>query len=163
MRWSVRTIGDLTRVPLDELRAQFGKNGVYLFEAAHGRDDSPIVTESRPKSISEENTFEHDTRDPKRVEAFLTEMSQGVGLTLQREGYLARTLVLKLRYADFTTITRQTTLHMPTAEPKQILIRVKHLLNAHWDRRRALRLVGIGAHNVVETASAWQLEFGLDA
>jgi DNA polymerase-4 len=160
-RWNVRTIGDLAGVPEEELRAEFGKHGVYLHEAAQGRVDSPIITESQPQSISQENTFERDTRDPVQIEGDLAEMSERVARELEREGFLARTVVLKLRYGDFTTITRQTTLRVPTASASEIRASAQRLLTAHWDKRRALRLLGVGAHNLVEASSAWQMELGL--
>ncbi len=160
-RWNVHTIGDLAIIPVNELRSEFGKWGLYLHEAAVGQDDSPIVTESKPKSISEENTFERDTRDAAEIEKLIAEMSNGVARELAREGFLARTLVLKLRYSDFTTITRQTTLRAPTANASEIRACALRLLNAHWDRRRALRLVGVGAHNLIEATSARQMELAL--
>jgi nucleotidyltransferase/DNA polymerase involved in DNA repair len=157
-RWNVKTIGDLAKVPAERLRAAFGKTGLYLHEAAHGRDDSPIVTECKPKSISQENTFDRDTRETARIEKLVIEMSAGVARELEREGFAARTIVLKLRYGDFTTLTRQTTLRTPTTSAAEIQDCALQLLHQHWDQRRALRLVGVGAHNLVESSSARQLE-----
>jgi nucleotidyltransferase/DNA polymerase involved in DNA repair len=157
-RWKVQTIGDLVNVPVEELRAEFGKWGIYLHEAALGKDDSPIVTESKPKSISAENTFERDTRDVAQIEKMLWGMCESVARDLEREGFAARTLVLKLRYGDFTTLTRQATLRVPTANASDIHARALRLLNAHWNKKRALRLVGVGAHNLVEASGARQLE-----
>ncbi len=162
-RWNVRTIGNLADVSVEELRAEFGKWGGYLHAAALGDDDSPIVTESKPKSISEENTFDHDTRDGAQIEKLLAEMSEGVSRTLAHERYVARTVVLKLRYEDFTTITRQTTLSAPTANAADIRACASRLLHAHWDKRRALRLVGVGAHNLIEATSARQMELFADS
>ena len=156
--WNVKTIGDLARVPPEELRAEFGKTGIYLHEGAHGRDDSPIVTEGKTKSISAENTFDHDTRDAKQLVKLLEEMSAGVARDLKKEGFTARTIVLKLRYGDFTTITRQTTLRTPTDDADEIRTRAIDLLRQHWERKRAVRLIGVGAHNLVEASSARQLE-----
>jgi nucleotidyltransferase/DNA polymerase involved in DNA repair len=157
-RWNVHTIGDLAKVPVGDLRAEFGKSGVYLHAAAEGRDDSPLVTESKPKSISEENTFERDTRVVAEVEKYIVEMSLGVAHALEHEGYRARTVVLKMRYSDFETITRQTTLRAPTADSAEIRACALRLLQTHWERRRALRLVGVGAHNLIEATSAQQME-----
>jgi DNA polymerase IV len=160
-RWNVQTIGDLARLPVAELRAEFGKHGVYLHEAAEGRDESPIVTDAKTKSISQENTFERDTRDAARIEHDLLEMSRGVAEQLDSEGYIARTIVVKLRFADFTTITRQTTLRMPTADAGEISACAQQLFRTHWDPKRAVRLVGVGAHNLVEASAARQMELGL--
>jgi len=158
-RWNVKTIGDLAKVPEVELRRAFGKHGEYMSHAAQGRDDSAVVSERETKSISSENTFEHDTRDIGKIEKYLDEMSGDVARQLQRENVLARTIVLKLRYGDFTTITRQTTLRTPTREENEINALIKQLLDKHWDSKRAVRLVGVGAHNLVEREEARQLEF----
>ncbi len=158
-RWEVRTIGDLARVAPEELRRTFGKNGVYLHAAALGRDDSPIVTAWEPRSVSQENTFERDTRNPAEIEKYIAEMSAGVARELEKEGYRARTVVLKLRYGDFNTITRQTTLRAATADAAEIFECALQLLHKHWNRTRALRLVGVGAHNLVAGDATRQLEF----
>ena len=157
-RWNVQTIGDLARVPVNELRAEFGKTGEYLHRAACGLDDSPVVTEWNPKSVSRENTFERDVRDVAQLEKFIAEMSAGVARDLAREGYRARTIVLKLRYGDFTTLTRQMTLRAPTAHADDIRDCALRLLREHWNQKRALRLVGVGAHNLIEQSGTWQME-----
>lgn len=157
-KWGVETIGDLAKVPPEELRAAFGKHGVYLSEGAHGWDASPIVTDRATKSISQENTFERDIRTPDAIYKYIDEMSAGVARELEREGYLARTIVLKLRYADFTTLTRQTTLRAPTADEKVIRKCARELLDKHWERAQAIRLVGVGVHNLVEIDATWQME-----
>ncbi|MBI5301284.1 MAG: DNA polymerase IV [Chloroflexi bacterium] len=157
-RWQVQTIGDLAHVPVEELRAAFGKTGVYLHDAANGRDDSSIVTDWKPKSVSQENTFERDIRDHAQIEKWIADMSAGVAHELKHEGYLARTVVLKLRYGDFTTLTRQTTLRAPTADADEIEVCAMRLLREHWDQKRALRLVGVGAHNLIEESGVWQME-----
>jgi DNA polymerase IV len=160
-RWKVTTIGELAGIPIAELRAAFGKWGNYLHEGALGRDDSAIVTESKPKSISEENTFDRDTRDINQLEKLVGDMSGGIAKNMAKEGYRARTVVLKLRYSDFTTLTRQTTLSAPTADAELICTCALELLRKNWDQRRAVRLVGVGGHNLVEASSARQLEMNL--
>ena len=77
---------------------------------------------------------------------------------LKREGYGARTIVLKMRYSDFTTITRQTTLRTPTADETEIRAIVQQLLEQHRDPQRAVRLIGVGAHNLVAEDATRQLE-----
>jgi DNA polymerase-4 len=160
-RWNVRTIGDLAKVPVEELRKEFGKHGSYMHAAAHGRDDSPIVTDWKPRSISQENTFDRDTRDAAQIEKDLVEMGEAVARELKREGYAARTVVLKLRYGDFTTMTRQTTLRVPTSHTEEIGECALRLFRTNWDRRRAIRLIGVGAHNLVEEGGDRQMELGL--
>ncbi len=160
-RWNVKTIGDLSQVPEGQLRKEFGRNGLYLHAAALGLDDSPLVTEWRPQSISQENTFERDTRNLAEIESYLKEASARVARDLEREEYQARTIVLKLRYGDFTTITRQVTRRVPTANAAEICEAVLKLLETHWDRRRPIRLIGVGAHNLVQASSARQLDLDL--
>jgi DNA polymerase-4 len=143
-KWNVETIGDLARVDADELRAQFGKHGAYLADAARGVDDSPIVTERAMKSISQETTFDRDLRAHQVLEKYLDEMSARVARELQAEELMARTIVLKLRYEDFTTITRQVTLRVPMADETTILLHARALLQQHWNSRRAVRLLGVG-------------------
>jgi DNA polymerase-4 len=75
-----------------------------------------------------------------------------------RENVLARTIVLKLRYDNFETITRQTTLRHSRRDEKEIRARISELLERHWDRQRALRLLGVGAHNLIVHEEARQLE-----
>jgi DNA polymerase IV len=157
-KWNVETIGDLARVPMEELRAEFGKHGIYLSEGSHGWDESPIVTNRATKSISQENTFDRDIRTRDVLENYLDEMSAGVARELVSEELKARTIVLKLRYEDFTTMTRQTTLRAPTADEATIRKLARELLQAHWDTQRAVRLLGVGVHNLVENQGTWQLE-----
>lgn len=157
-KWNVETIGDLARVPLDELRAEFGKHGAYLADAARGVDDSPIVTDRATKSISQENTFERDVRTRDVLEKYLDEMSARVARELEHEGLRARTIVLKLRYEDFTTLTRQVTLRAPMADENVIRKHARELLQQHWDTRRAIRLLGVGVHNLIENEGTWQME-----
>lgn len=157
-KWNVETIGDLARIRADELRAQFGKHGAYLADAARGIDDSPIVTERATKSISQENTFERDLGAHAVLEKYLDELSEEVTRELVEERLKARTIVMKLRYADFTTITRQVTLRAPTADAAIIRKHARELFAQHWDSTRAVRLLGVGVHNLVEKEGTWQLE-----
>lgn len=161
-RWNVKTIGDLARVPVEELRKEFGKWGIYMHDGALGRDDSPVVTEWKSKSISQENTFERDTRDEPYLEKEIEKMSEGVARDLVKSEYVARTIVLKLRYGDFTTMTRQITFSAPTNDAKQIRECALLLLHKHWDKRRAVRLIGVGTHNLSEASSAQQLGFQIE-
>jgi DNA polymerase IV len=156
-RWNVQTIGDLARVPAHELSRAFGKVGLYLHAAALGQDDSPLVTDAKTKSVSQEITFDRDTRDAAELGRLVDEMSDRVARDLKRHQYRARTIVLKLRYADFTTITRQATRSTPTNTAADIAACAHQLLQTHWERTRAIRLIGVGVHNLVEDAGVEQL------
>lgn len=161
LKWNVQTIGDLARVPVEELRREFGKWGVYLHEGALGKDDSPIITDAKTKSISQENTFERDTRDASQIEKEIAAMSENIARDLVKEKFTARTIVLKLRYSDFTTITRQLTLPQSIADADEIKQCALELWRKHWDTRRAIRLIGVGAHNLMDADAARQLGFTL--
>ena len=90
-----------------------------MHEAAHGRDERPVVTHSEPQSISRETTFDRDlsaTRDRERLSAIFTELCAGVGDDLQRKGYAGKTIGVKLRYDNFATVTRVQTIDEPTQD-----------------------------------------------
>jgi DNA polymerase-4 len=127
-------------------------------DAPRGVDAPPLVPARATKSISQENTFERDIRTRDVLEKYVDEMSARVARELQAEKLKARTIVLKLRYEDFTTITRQVTLRAPTADQAKILSHARELLQQHWDTRRAVRLLGVGVHNLVENEGTWQME-----
>jgi DNA polymerase-4 len=144
----VETIGDLARLPASELSARFGAHGAGLWHAARGSDDSPVTPERAEKSVSREETFAQDTNDPALLRTELLRLSESVASRLRRHGLAARTVGLKLRYGDFTTLSRQVTLAEPTDSGPVIYAQAQALFEAAWDRRRAVRLVGVGASNL---------------
>ena len=110
----VRTIGELAHADLAWLLEHFGRNyGAWLHEAANGRDDREVVTESEPKSISRETTFERDLsvrRDREELSRVFTDLCVRLEGDLKRKGYAGRTIGIKLRFDNFTTVTRDRTL-----------------------------------------------------
>jgi DNA polymerase IV len=114
----IHTIGDLAAQPAHELMAHFGKTyGAWLYEAAWGRDDRPVVTESEPVSMSRETTFENDlhaVHDKAELSAIFTQLCDSVAADLQRKGYLGKTIGIKLRYGNFKIVTRDITLDSAT-------------------------------------------------
>ena len=143
-RLGVRTIGDVAAYPLPELRARFGSQGEGLWRASHGIDDSPVVPEHEAKSISREETFATDVRDPEVLRHELLRMSDAIALRLRRHNLQARTVAIKLRYPDFTTYTRQVTLDEPTDTSPVIYAQALALFEALWDRFHPVRLLGVG-------------------
>ncbi|HEY5862445.1 MAG TPA: DNA polymerase IV [Casimicrobiaceae bacterium] len=144
----IRTIGELAQADPQSLRQQFGEHyGAWLHEAAHGRDERPVVTYMEPKSISRETTFERDLsarRDREALSKIFTELCAGVGDDLKRKGYVARTIGLKLRYDDFRTVTRDNTLAAPTQDARAI----RHAAGECLKRvplERRIRLLGVRA------------------
>ena len=110
----IHTIGQLRQWPLDALQGRFGSSGEHLWDLAHGRDDRPVVPEREAKSVSNETTFEHDIADMDVLRAWLVDLTEQVGWRLRRHGLHGRTVHLKVRFADFSTITRSQTLPEPT-------------------------------------------------
>ncbi len=156
-RLGVQTIGDLAGFSPVRLREVFGSHGRHQGEAAHGRDASPVVTEHEIKSLSREETFGRDTRDTALLARELLRLSDSVASGLRRHGLMARTVSLKLRYTDFSTLTRRRTLAEPTDSGPEIYAQAQSLLQAAWDKRRVVRLVGVGAAGLTETAGQLKL------
>ena len=116
----IGTIGELARADRAFLVQTFGRaHGEWMHEAAHGRDERPVVTESEPQSISRETTFERDLsvrRDRELLASIFTDLCAGVASDLARKGYAGRTIGVKLRYDDFRTVTRDRTIAHPTQD-----------------------------------------------
>ncbi|CAG1016114.1 partial DNA polymerase IV, partial [Burkholderiaceae bacterium] len=116
----IHSIGDLAAADPAFLVEQFGKSyGAWLHEAAHGRDDRPLVTYSEPKSISRETTFERDlhaVRDRSALSAIFTELCVELAGDLARKGYAGKTIGIKLRFDDFKIVTRDLTLPAHTMD-----------------------------------------------
>jgi DNA polymerase-4 len=151
-RLDVQTVGDLARLPLETLRQAFGSHGVGLWRGAHGMDDSPVVTEHEIKSLSREETFTRDTRDAALMRRELLRLSDAVAASLRRHGLTARTVSIKLRYADFKTLTRQRTLAAPVDSGAALYEAALSLLETAWNRQQAVRLLGVGAAGLTEIA-----------
>ncbi len=153
----ITTIAELAQAEPALLQAQFGRSyAEWLHAAAHGIDERPVETSSEPKSISRETTFERDLH-PRHDRAVLSEVFTSlctrVAGDLQRKGYLARTIGIKLRYDDFRTVTRDLTLPEPTADPAAIRRAAGECLRrVPLDRR--LRLLGVRASTLSSEGDA---------
>ena len=140
-------VGDLAKFEEAFLEERFGKWGLALAGKARGLDaggwfDSEVGEDTEPKSISHEHTFGTDTAEREQLEATLARLSEMVGRRLREHGLHARTVQLKLRYADFSTITRAHTLVRVTQVDTEIFEQVRGLLEKNWDGR-AVRLLGV--------------------
>jgi DNA polymerase-4 len=140
----IRTIGDIARHPAEDLSRRFGENGRDLARRARGEDESPVVTGHEAKSISQETTFARDVSDDKALAGTLRELSAQVGRRLRHAQIAGTTVRLKLRWPDFTTLTRQLTLPQPTDQDEQIYITALNLLGKVRPRGKAVRLIGVG-------------------
>ena len=151
----IRTIGELAQRPLPWLMQQFGRSyGAWLHDAAWGRDERPVVTESEPVSISRETTFERDlhaVRDRAELGAIFTDLCQRVAQDLQRKGYVGRTIGIKLRYDDFRAVTRDQTIAVPTHDAATIR-RVAGLCLKRVPLQRRIRLLGVRVASLVPVA-----------
>jgi DNA polymerase-4 len=145
-RLHLHTIGDIAGQSRDWLIDNFGQAyGAWMHDAAWGRDDRPVVTESEPVSMSRETTFERDlhaVRDRAELGAIFTELCTHVADDLRRKGYVGRTIGIKLRYDDFRTATRDQTLDHYTADPAEIRRAAGQCLK-RIDLGRRLRLLGV--------------------
>ncbi|MFN2166259.1 MAG: DNA polymerase IV, partial [Anaerolineae bacterium] len=148
----VSTVGDLARLPEEELYQRFGKHGRALARQALGIDRSPVVTERQIKSVSQERTFRRDVADPQVLHDQLHKMSGRVSSRLDRHALVAATIGIKLRYSDFTTLTRQMSLAVPTADERVISQAAVTLLDRTWLKGRPVRLLGVSAQRLSEPA-----------
>lgn len=140
----LHTIGDIARWPEADLVRRFGKNGYDLAQHARGIDNRPVITQRETKSISQETTFVRDVYDGAELRRILQTQAEGVSHALRRQRLTGTTIKLKLRWADFTTITRQTTLAQSTDDSGQIYNAASKLLEKIW-QGQPVRLIGIGA------------------
>jgi len=146
----IHTIGDIARWPQEELVRLFGENGRDMARHARGRDDRPVVTEREIKSISQEITFSRDIRDDQSLEKTLTELSAQVGRRLRKNELAGSTVKLKIRWPDFTTLTRQVTLPGTTNQDSEIAETALELLHNVRKSGQAVRLIGVGVSGLGE-------------
>jgi DNA polymerase-4 len=148
----LRTIGELAAADPQRLLAEFGQSyGAWLWEAAHGRDDRPLVTSREPKSISRETTFSrdlHPRRDRDELTAILLDLCERLSRDLERKHRLGRTIGIKLRYDNFQTVTRDITLEGATADVGRLRDAARACLR-RVPLDRPLRLLGLRAGTLV--------------
>ena len=157
----IPTIGQLAQAEVAWLQEHFGRSyGAWLFDAARGIDDRPVVTRSEPKSISRETTFEqdlHPRRHRQALSEIFTALCVRVAEDLRRKGYLGRTIGIKLRYDDFRTVTRDVTLPAAVADPQAIRRAAGDCLRrVPLDRKLRLLGVRIGALERADATEARQ-------
>ena len=159
----IRIIGQVARMPLPALKNRFGAFGDMLYRHANGLDNSPVTPPGEAKSISRETTFEEDTHDITFLAATLHYQAERVGADLRALGRQAKCISIKVRFADFTTITRQCTLPQPTALDQTIFQTGKELLDkAQAPNRLAIRLIGIGVSSLIEPGNQLSMMDGTD-
>jgi DNA polymerase IV len=139
----IATIGQLQRLPRATLVTRLGDHGAGLHELAYGRDDRPVEPWTPPKSMGAETTFERDTTDRARLDTTLRSQAERVARELRAEGLAAARVTLKLRFADFRTLTRSHTSD-PTQDGLELYRRVARLL-ARETLAQPVRLIGVSA------------------
>ncbi len=158
----IRKVGDLARIEESFLEKKFGKWGLALAGKARGLDaggwfDAEIGAEEGPKSISHEHTFDADTADETLLEATLAQLCVMVGRRLREHGLFARTVQLKLRYQDFTTLTRAHTLDHAIGLDTELLQEARLLFRKHWKPGALVRLLGVHAGSLVRAEGQMNL------
>ena len=149
----VETFGDLRRLDLAVLRDRFGEAGEQFHRLVRGLDDRPVVPDHAARSISHEITFPVDVEDREHLRSVLLGQTDQVARRLRRHDMLARTVTIKLRRADFTTLTRSTTLDQATDETDTFWQAASRLFEA-WSQedRAAVRLIGMGVSQLTAPA-----------
>jgi len=151
----IQTVGDVAKLDDSFLEQHLGKWGLALAGKARGQDagawfDGAIGEAEPAKSISHEHTYDHDTANPEQIESTLMRLSEMVGRRMREQELQARTLQLKLRYKDFTTITRARTLQAPTQLDNEIFQQIRELFHANWRKGAEVRLLGVQASSFAE-------------
>lgn len=147
MALNIHTIGNIAAQTQQFMLHHFGKQGYDLWRRAQGIDNRPVEPERETKSISKETTFTQDVNDEAELKHVLRQLAEGVGRRLRQSHLAGTTVQIKLRWSDFTTITRQTTLAQPTQDNAQITEVALHLFEQHWPKKRPVRLIGVGISN----------------
>ncbi|MCY1662588.1 DNA polymerase IV [Chryseobacterium sp. SL1] len=141
-RIGIRTIRTLSEMPTDVLQKILGKNGVELWKKANGIDDTPIIPYSERKSISSEHTFEKDSIDIVGIKALIAGMAEQLAYQLRQEKWLTSTVVIKIRYSNFDTETKQCRVSY-TSSDHTICKYALELFDKIYSRRMRIRLVGL--------------------
>ncbi|MEX0659372.1 MAG: DNA polymerase IV [Egibacteraceae bacterium] len=157
-RFGLRTVGDLRVATPATLARILGRSAAgHVAALARGEDPRPVVPHEPAKGMSAEETFERDVDDPARLRVELLRLAERVAPRLRRGGVSGRTVTLKLRYANFSTITRSRTLAVATDQASELHREAAALLDALRLERARVRLVGLGVTNLVPSDGARQL------
>ncbi|HUX99491.1 MAG TPA: DNA polymerase IV [Candidatus Deferrimicrobium sp.] len=139
---NIETIADLANYPAEKLNKMFGKMGIYLHQVAHGIDNSPVREDYKRKSIGAEITFDEDVEDFKVIYKSLELLIDKLHKDILKGGFLFQTVVVKIRFSNFSTYTRQKRLKAPTNDKKVALKIGKYLLKEFESEMKKKRLLG---------------------
>jgi len=148
----IKTIGDLAKLSEGELVSLFGKNGLEMSRHARGIDDRPVITSHTIKSISQETTFARDVSNVDTLRQTLFQLAEGVGYRLRKSELAGSTVKIKIRWPDFTTISRQSSLSQPTNQDGEIYQAAYELFMKEWKPGKPVRLLGVGVGKLGQPA-----------
>ena len=149
----IERLVDVRTADASTLREAVGSQADWLRQLARGIDDRPVVPHWDPKSSGSENTFAHDLTSLDEIRQEVAAMARHAAAWLATRGLLCRTVTIKVRYADFTTITRSHSTSSPTREPEVIVERAVQLLARTQAGARPVRLLGASVHNLIDPAA----------
>jgi DNA polymerase IV len=154
-RLGLRTVADIAHTPVATLRRALGDNaGAHLHALAWGRDTRAVVPTRRERSIGADETFAHDIDDPAVIHRHLLKLSDRTAARVRAAGMVGRTITIKVRFADFTTITRSRTLRDPTDVSREVYAVARALFDNLGLQRARLRLVGVRMEGLADSARA---------
>lgn len=153
---NVRTIGDLAALAPDLLVRRFGKHGLHLHQAANGIDGRPVVPSREVKSVGHEETFAEDLVDLAVIRRELLALATRVGERLRRLGLRGQTITVKIKFHDFSIVSRSLTLTEPTCDTMEIFQRSRDLLSKTEAGGKPVRLAGISISNLTASAGMQQ-------
>ncbi len=145
----VHTVAELRTLSLDRLVGRFGRHGQMLWEFARGLDDREVTTHRERKSLGKETTFREDLSEVAEMERVIDELSASVASGLARREIAGCTVTLKVRYGDFTTVSRSTTRALPVSDGEELARLAKELLGRTEAALRPVRLLGVTASKLV--------------
>lgn len=143
----LRNVGDAQAYSEDFWVERFGKVGGALYRRCRGLDERPVEPYTAPKSEGAENTFERDTNDPEELKTWLLGQAERIGASLRKHGWRGRTITLKVKYADFTQITRSHSLPEPT-DVTRVIYEIGARLLDELAPKAKLRLIGLSVSNL---------------
>ncbi len=153
---SIETIGALGKTEPEELEKLLGKQGLMLWERANGIDHSPVISQHEAKSISSERTFQKDLTDIAQLHSILTSLTEKVAHALRESQKLTACITVKLRYANFETVSKQ--VQVPyTANDHELIPHARDLFDRLYQHHRSVRLVGVRLSDLVEGSTQMTL------
>ena len=142
-KFRIETIGDLRKVPIDDLKEAFGRSAIWLSNVSRGIDESEVVESWDPVSISSETTFQEDEGDYAKVREVMDEVAKDVFSRVVSEHYLFRNVGIKIRFTGFETHTRSKSLNAHSVSQEVLLRECEKMLSEFYDSERKVRLIGV--------------------